>query len=290
MKNFTILIPVYNDWESLEKLLNEIDYFIKDLKNCSFNCIVINDASTLPVQNLKKPTNISSIKIVNMLENRGHARCNAFGIRYLSKKKNFDYLILMDGDGEDRPEEIRLLVEKSLSDPSLSVVAKRIKRSEGPLFQLLYQIHKILTLIFTGKKINFGNYTCLTKKDAEILSSKASLWSSFSGSVKKYIKNYNEIDSIRGLRYFGPSKMSLYKLLIHSFSIIAVFKKNVFLRSAILLILLSYLSLEISMNIIFLQIFLVTFNLIIYLVSLRENGKELLESHKNEKDFLEITH
>ena len=109
-------------------------------------------------------------------------------------------------------------------------------------------------------------------------------------SVKKYIKNYNEIDSIRGLRYFGPSKMSLYKLLIHSFSIIAVFKKNVFLRSAILLILLSYLSLEISMNIIFLQIFLVTFNLIIYLVSLRENGKELLESHKNEKDFLEITH
>ena len=68
------------------------------------------------------------------------------------KEKNFDYLILMDGDGEDRPEEIRLLVEKSLSDPSLSVVAKRIKRSEGPLFQLLYQIHKILTLIFTGKK------------------------------------------------------------------------------------------------------------------------------------------
>ena len=87
MKNFTILIPVYNDWESLEKLLNEIDYFIKDLKNCSFKCIIINDASTLPVQNLKKPTNISSIKIVNMRENRGHARCNAFGIRYLSKKK-----------------------------------------------------------------------------------------------------------------------------------------------------------------------------------------------------------
>ena len=290
MKNFTILIPVYNDWESLEKLLNEINFFIKDIKSCSFDCLIINDASTLPISNLKKPENISSIRIINMKENRGHARCNAFGIRYLSKKNSYDYLIVMDGDGEDRPEEIKLLVEKSLSNQNLSVVAKRIKRSEGPLFQMLYQIHKILTLIFTGKKINFGNYSCLTKKDVEILSTKPSLWSSFSGSVKKHINNYSEINSIRGLRYFGPSKMSLFKLLLHSFSIIAVFKNNVFLRTAIIIILLSFLSLEISPFLILLQILLVVFNLIIYLVSLRENEKEFIDSHKNEKDSLEITH
>ena len=41
---------------------------------------------------------------------------------------------------------------------------------------------------------------------------------------------------------------------------------------------------------ILLQILLVVFNLIIYLVSLRENEKKLLESDKNEKDFFEITH
>ena len=290
MKNFTILIPVYNDWESLEKLLNEINFFVKDIKDCSFNCLIINDSSNFPVSNFKKPTNISSIKIINMKKNRGHARCNAFGIRYLSKKNDFDYLILMDGDGEDRPEEIKLLIEKIFKDENVSVVAKRIKRSEGFLFQMLYQIHKILTLIFTGKKINFGNYSCLTKKDVETLSTKPSLWSSFSGSVKKYISNYNEIDSIRGLRYFGPSKMSLFKLLIHSFSIIAVFKKDVFLRSAIMIIILSFLSIKLTMNIILLQIFLVIFNLVIYLVSLRENKKELFESHQNVKDFSDITH
>ena len=49
----------------------------------------------------------------------------------------------------------------------------------------------------------------------------------FWDSKKKY-KNYNEIDSIRGIRYFGPSKMSLFNLVIHSFSIIAVFKYSVF--------------------------------------------------------------
>ena len=290
MKKFKILIPVYNDWDSLVKLLSEINSSIKDIKQCIFDCIIVNDASTSLPPEIKKPTNISSIRIINMKENRGHARCNAYGIRHLSKNDNYDFLILMDGDGEDRPEEIKLLVEKALIDDSTSVVAKRIKRSEGYFFQSLYQIHKFITLIFTGKKIDFGNYTCLTKKDVKALSDKSTLWSSFSGTFKKNIISYNEINSTRGLRYFGPSKMSLYKLIIHSFAIIAVFKGNVFLRSAIMLIILSYLHLEFGGIIIFLQIILVIFNLVIYLVSLRENKKELFNSEKNEKDIVLITH
>ena len=71
--------------------------------------------------------------------NKGHARCNAFGIRYLSKNNDFDHLIVMDGDGEDRPQEIKMLVEKALEDENISVVEKRVKRSEGPVFQMLYQ-------------------------------------------------------------------------------------------------------------------------------------------------------
>ena len=122
----------------------------------------------------------------------------------------------MDGDGEDRPEEIKSLIKKINESPNLSVVAKRVKGSEGLFFQSLYQLHKLITFIFTGKNINFGNYSLLTRNDVEKLYSKASLWSSFSGSVKKNIKFLNEINSIRGLRYFGPSKMSIFKLIIHS--------------------------------------------------------------------------
>ena len=106
----------------------------------------------------------------------------------------------------------------------------------------MYYVHKLITFFFTGKNINFGNYSLLTKDDVGKLQSKASLWSSFSGSVKKHIQNFNEIDSIRGIRYFGPSKMSLLKLIIHSLSIIAVFKYQVFLRSALIIIGLAYLS------------------------------------------------
>jgi hypothetical protein len=290
MKKIITLIPVYNDWESLKKLINEINENIRVFNDINFECIIINDASTNQVIDIAKPSKFTSMEILNMKENRGHARCNAFGIRYIFQNKEFDYLLLMDGDGEDRPIEIKNLIEKINENPDISVVAKRVKRSEGFLFQLLYQAHKLITVIFTGKNINFGNYCMLTKNDVGKLHSKPSLWSSFSGSVKKYLKPINKINSIRGLRYFGQSHMSLFKLIIHSFSIIAVFKYQVFFRSTLMIIVFAYLSFFIGNVTIFLQILIIIFNLIIFLISKRELEKDLINSYNNLGEVKKITH
>ena len=291
MKKFKILIPVYNDWESLTKLLNEINKEVQGIEKVEFHCVVVNDASTAKPPIIKVPKNIRTLQIINMKQNKGHARCNAFAIRYFSKNDDFDHLIVMDGDGEDRPIEIKMLVEKALSDENTSVVAKRIKRSEGFLFQMLYQIHKIITLIFTGKNINFGNSTCLTKSDIKVLSTKESLWSSFSGSVKKHILKLNTINSIRGERYFGPSKMSLFNLGIHSLSIIAVFKFFVFIRSIILALIIYYFRDHIGFLLFVISItLLVVFNCLIYLLSFRENKKDFLNSAENMGDTKIYTH
>ncbi len=289
MKKIVILIPVFNDWESLKKLIFDISQNIRDFKNLIFECIVINDASTIEHKDLFKPENIRSIKILNMKVNQGHARCNAFGIRYIIQKENFDYLILMDGDGEDRPVEIKSLINKIFEVPNNSVVAKRIKRSEGIFFKSLYEIHKFLTFFFTGKKINFGNYSCLTKNDAETISNIPSLWSSYSGTIKKNLKKLQEINSIRGVRYFGPSKMSIYKLLIHSFSIIAVFKYQVFLRSILILLILEWFKNSFDLLALSFQILIIFFNLIIFTTSLREKERSLINSHLNLKNIDEIT-
>ena len=286
MKKFTILIPIYNDWESLTKLLNNINENIKNIKETQFDCVIINDCSTIKNPKIRIPSQINSVKIIHMSKNKGHARCNAFGINYLSSSLQFDYLILMDGDGEDRPEEIKLLVNKILFEPNKSVVAKRIKRSEGFLFQMLYRLHKYITLFTTGKLIDFGNYSCLTIPDLKILSTKASLWSSYSGSFKKCIQNYNEINSIRGMRYFGPTQMSLFKLIIHSFSIIAVFKYRVFFISLVLLASLHYIGIFLKFNFLFIQILTFLFNILIFITSFRESKKEL-ENSKSDIDRIE---
>jgi polyisoprenyl-phosphate glycosyltransferase len=290
MRKIIILIPVFNDWESLIKLINEINENIQNYSEINFECIVVNDASTLKQPKLVKPDNIKFLQVLNMKENRGHARCNAFGIRYILKNKKFDNLILMDGDGEDRPVEIKSLIDETINKPNTSIVAKRIKRSEGPLFQLLYKIHKIITYVFTGKYINFGNYSCLTKRDAEILHSKASLWSSYSGTVKKNLTSLGVVNSVRGLRYYGPSQMSLFKLLIHSFSIIAVFKYQVFLRSSFIIIILSFFIPYLGNMSILFQILIILFNLIIFIVSLREKEDELKNSHNNLDTIKNIIH
>jgi len=288
MKKIIFLMPTYNDWESLINLLEEINSVIKNIKNYEFKCIIVNDCSSAERPKIVKPKNFNSLKTINMKENKGHARCNAFGLRYINLNETYDYVIVMDSDGEDRPVEIRSLINKISEEPETSVVAKRIKRSEGPIFQTLYRTHKLITFIFTGKKINFGNYSCLTKKDVNILSDKSSLWSSFSGSVKKNLTSLNEVDSIRGLRYFGPSKMSLFNLVIHSFSIIAVFKYTVFLRSTFMIIILSFLTKALGLFAITFQVLIVFFNLLIFIVSMRENEKEFIKSNENILD--EITH
>ena len=276
MKKIIIIIPIFNDWDSLNQLLLEIDQVIKEIEGIFVDCLVINDASTIKTPEINRPKNIKSLKILNMKQNKGHAKCNAFGIRYSIQKEKFDFLILMDGDGEDRPIELRSLIDKAKNDPKLSVVAKRVKRSEGIFFKTLYLMHKIITYIFTGKIINFGNYSCLTINDAKIIQDKASLWNSYSGTIKKYLLNYNEIDSTRGKRFFGPSKMSLFNLIIHSFSIIAVFKLQVLIRSFFIIIILGYINKFFTLDLVFLQIPVMLFCIIIFLISLRENEKELL--------------
>ena len=157
MVKFLIMIPVFNDCDSLKKLLVNIDNEIKNIKSVQVKCLIINDSSSIALKNLPKVQNIKELVIINMLKNKGHARCNAFGIRFLSYSNtiDFDHLILMDSDGEDRPEELKSLINKSLENRDVSVVAKRIKRSEGFLFQLLYKFHKIMTFLFTGNNINF---------------------------------------------------------------------------------------------------------------------------------------
>ena len=107
MKKYIILIPIYNDKESLIKLIENINLEVKDL-NSQISIIVVNDASSQQViDNYHNIESIHSIKVINMKENRGHARCIASGLKYIFEKKEFDHVIPMDGDGEDRPEEIK---------------------------------------------------------------------------------------------------------------------------------------------------------------------------------------
>ena len=231
-----ILIPVYNDWQSVFKLVEEINKLSINSEN-EISIIIVNDASNHDRVNENHDwSNLSSVKILNMSINQGHARCIATGLKYIFEKEDFDYVIPMDGDGEDRPEEIEDFINQIKDSNDKAIVGERVKRSEGLLFKFCYNVHKLITLVFTGHSIKFGNFTCLPKSTVEKLIQEKSTWNSFSGSLKKIHKDLISIPSIRGVRYFGPSKMSFSNLLKHSLSIISVFRKTVLFRSALFIV------------------------------------------------------
>jgi len=238
MKTYKILIPVFNDWESLSILLNNI-HALKINNLARIKILIIDDCSSEILNKKIEFDSFEDIEIIKNIKNIGHGKSIANGINYLnknylSKKNDFDYLIVMDGDGEDRPEEVKELILKSIDLPFLTITANRIKRSESAFFKLSYHLHKILTLVLTGYSIKFGNLICIPKKDLNLITSNKNLFVSFSGTVAKFIKNKTSIPSIRGVRYCGPTKMSFLKLIRHSLLIISVFRKETAIRLSIL--------------------------------------------------------
>ena len=277
-----ILIPVYNDWQSVFKLLENINAEVSSLKD-EFSAIIVNDASTENKPEISTNfENLNSIKIINMKENRGHARCNASGLKYIFENEEFDYVIPMDGDGEDRPEEIKQFVDNFNYHTDKSIVGERIKRSEGTFFKFCYLAHKIITSTFTGQTIKYGNFTCLPKSIVEKMINEKATWSSFSGSLAKITQDRATIPSERGTRYFGPSKMSFKNLLIHSLSIISVFKISVLIRSILFLLVYIFLIYQKLSMIMMLPIILVLLLIfLVFIVSKRENLSELNNSLSN---------
>ena len=282
MKKFIILIPLYNDWKSVSKLLNEIDLQVNNW-DAEVSVIIVNDASTEERSglefNFKK---IKSLKILNMKENRVHQRCIAAGLKYICKNENFDRVIIMDADGEDRPEELNDLLKKAQENPNSTITGNRFKRSEGIIFVVLYEIHKLLTLIFAGKLIRFGNFSCLPKDHVQQLIQKPYLWNSYSSAVLKTINDRTFIPCIRGVRYVLPSKMNFTGLVFHSLAIISVFKNIVIVRSIAFFLAYSFLIFNnISILTLVPILFLLLFVFIILKISMRANMEGLDKSLDN---------
>ena len=277
-----LLIPLYNDWQSLLMLLKNIDHQITGINNI-ISITVVNDGSIEKVpDNLPNYSKINSIKIINLKKNIGHARSIATGLKFILENDDFDHVIPMDSDGEDRPEEINELIKRIDTSSNLPIVCERVKRSESRFFKFCYFLHKLITYIFTGKSIRFGNFTCLPKDVVKKMTSEKATWSSFSGALSKVSKNKIGIPSKRGFRYFGPSKMSFKNLVVHSLSIISVFKFNVLIRSVLFSLIYTFLTFQ-NITLITVSPLIIIFilNVLVFITSTRENLEDYKISYQN---------
>ena len=286
MKKYIILIPIFNDWQSVFKLIENIDLHIN---NETVDIVIVNDASTESFDsNQKQFSKINSVKIINLIKNGGHRKAIATGLKYCQENLEYDYMIPMDGDGEDRPEELKDFFNQVQETQPEVITATRVKRSESFLFKFLYSTHKIFTHLITGKLIKFGNYTCLSKNAVSKLLSDGSVWLSYSGAVTKHFPQFSIIQSIRGQRYFGPSKMSILALILHSLRISTVFRENIFIRVVIVILIFGLLAYYSSAYFLILSLAGWIFLFFIICLALDDDIKKLNNSLNNIKSLSDI--
>ncbi len=239
--NTTIVIPVFNDWLSVSKLIPQIDTVGKEAQ-IKISLVLVNDGSD-EVSSLditKTFQSIGSIEILHLACNLGHQRAIAVGLVDISNKSDSEVVIVMDGDGEDRPEDIKLLIDEYRnSDANCIVVAKRDKRSEGMVFKISYFFYKLLFRLLTGEKIDFGNYCLLPKRLLCRLVYKDSLWNHLAATVLRSNNDLRMVSTCRGNRIDGKAKMNFTGLVLHGLSAISIFNDRVLVRAMKFFILMS---------------------------------------------------
>ena len=165
MSKNIIIIPIYNDWKSLNKLLFQLNEAFKNYKNLKTEILIINDHSSEQI-NIKKD-NLSSIKkisIITLNKNLGSQKAIAVGLFYLKDKEKDSFVTIMDGDGEDDPLQINNMLEEAKKNQDFIITSNRKKRQGSLTIQILYKIHLIITFIFSLKWISFGNFTTFSSK------------------------------------------------------------------------------------------------------------------------------
>ena len=235
MKNFTIAIPVFNDWDNLNRLLKKINLIAKK-NSFEFNILIINDFSTIKQKiNFKKNIYIKKLDVLNLDKNLGSQRAIAVALNYLykQKKKIKHDIVIMDADGQDDPNVIKNLIYTFKKNYPDIVVVERTNRNEQFWFKFLYSFHKIILFIFTGNYIKFGNFSLISFRKIKNIINSSDLWAAYPAAIVNNLNNIKKIQSERKKRYSGNSKVNLNKLFNHSSRVFSVFKNKILVTSIV---------------------------------------------------------
>lgn len=225
IKNIYCLAPVFNDWESFSILIDNIKSLQKKHSDqYIFSIISINDGSTEEVTITSSESEME-ILVLNLKVNVGHQRAIAVGLQYIYNEiNNADFVVVMDSDGEDNPEDIIALLDSSKHQKDSKIIfAQRKKRQESILFKIGYFFYKYLFYFLSGQKISFGNFSLIPKKLLGKVVHQNNIWNHYSGGIIQSKIPFDKVQIDRGKRYKGVSKMNFNSLILHGLSSISVY-------------------------------------------------------------------
>jgi len=103
-----ILMPVFNDWESVEQLMSRLGAVL-DEASLRASVLLVDDGSAQPPPEglgTHVSCGIVDLSIVRLRRNLGHQRAIAIGLGVAYDDYPPLPVVIMDADGEDRPEDV----------------------------------------------------------------------------------------------------------------------------------------------------------------------------------------
>jgi glycosyltransferase involved in cell wall biosynthesis len=228
-----IITPVFNDWDSFAILLRDLDDACTSI-DWDVSVLAIDDGSTdvgpTDLDHFEEFVALREVRIVRLATNVGHQRAIAIGLSISVVETNADAMVIMDSDGEDRPQDIQRLLMSVRGKQSFAVVAQRAARTNTWFFKLCYALYKMIFVVMTGRDINFGNFSLISRDYARRLIMQSDLWNNLPGALLKSRAPITHLLTDRGRRYAGTSKMNYISLIVHGMSGISVYSDVIFVR------------------------------------------------------------
>ena len=228
-----VICPVYEDWPAVRMLLPRIGKALAPVASCA-RVLLVNDGSATPVPTdlVCEPLDtIAEVRVLSLRRNVGHQRALAIGLAYAEANMPCDAVVVMDGDGEDDPDDVpRLLEAMRTTRPPGVVFAQRTRRSEGFVFTVLYRLYRSIHLLLTGIPVQVGNCSVIPRSVLDRLVVVSDLWNHYAAAVFQSRIPYTMVPTARGRRLSGQSRMNFVSLVAHGLSAIAVFADRVGVR------------------------------------------------------------
>jgi glycosyltransferase involved in cell wall biosynthesis len=240
----TILIPVFNDWQAVERLLPRLDEAMAGGLH-QVDVLLVDDGSLEPLASaltVPRLEHIGRLAVLELKRNLGHQRAIAVGLAYVqdqyAAREECDAVVVMDGDGEDDPADIpRLLEEAHRQSWRPIVFAARARRSESWLFQACYRIYQVLHWLLTGYRVRVGNFSVVPAKALERVVVVSELWNHYSAAVFNARIAYTTLPTTRGRRLAGRTRMNFTSLVVHGLSALSVYSHIIGVRLLLALLL-----------------------------------------------------
>jgi polyisoprenyl-phosphate glycosyltransferase len=224
-----VLMPIFDDWASAEQLVSHLGAVL-DEAGLRARLLLVDDGSAQPPpQRLttRVTPGIDDLSIVRLRRNLGHQRAIAIGLGVAYDDYPDLPVVIMDADGEDRPEDVPRLYRTLVSTPAVDVVfAGRHRRSESVTFTFFYHLYRALHKLLTGVSVRFGNFSVLRHSALAPLMVSPDLWNHYAATIVKGRLRYTLLPSPRGRRITGRSSMNFVALFTHGLSAISVFSEE----------------------------------------------------------------